>query len=460
MTWRKRNDAEAAGAPEGVSRADELTRRHAVQNAPASTPLPIRPKPASGRGPEAAGSTPPRRDRPKHAQRRQDSHSHITGGPGTGTGTGTRSPLRTDSSEAAPAPRDAPSTTRKWLPGISVFSADPDRARAQLPPRDRRGAGTRTAPADAPHGVRATLDPAGLPRGKKPAKGRSARTADGHRPGTGVGTDAAAATPRPRTSSRGAVATAGGPAAAFDALYTAYAVGLVRQTYLLTGHQRLAERAVERAFHQAWQHWPEVAVDRDPAGWVRATAYEYALSPWRRLRRVRLRPSSTGPGPGRALVGALLRLPDSYRRALLLHDGVGLGLPETAAESEASTMATAGRLTHGRAALAEMLPELDAAPPARRGVILHRMLSEVAAAHHVRTAPAASVRTGSERRTRLWTRCVLGLTALLAAVTAFVAVHSGTDARNPPQAPGEPGATASPAAGSHAEGPPTAERRS
>lgn len=36
---------------------------------------------------------------------------------------------------------------------------------------------------------------------------------------------------------------------------------------------------MERAFQLAWHRWPEVAVDRDPAGWVRATAYEYALSP-------------------------------------------------------------------------------------------------------------------------------------------------------------------------------------
>ena len=74
------------------------------------------------------------------------------------------------------------------------------------------------------------------------------------------------------------------PAQAFDALYAFCAPALVRQTYLLTGRRELARESVERAFQLAWQRWPEVAVDRDPAGWVRAAAYEYAMSPWHRFR--------------------------------------------------------------------------------------------------------------------------------------------------------------------------------
>lgn len=69
------------------------------------------------------------------------------------------------------------------------------------------------------------------------------------------------------------------PAQAFDALYAFCAPALVRQTYLLTGRRELARESVERAFQLAWHRWPEVAMDPDPAGWVRATAYECALSP-------------------------------------------------------------------------------------------------------------------------------------------------------------------------------------
>lgn len=78
------------------------------------------------------------------------------------------------------------------------------------------------------------------------------------------------------------------PGQAFDALYAYCAPTLVQQTYLLTGQHRLAREAVEQAFQLAWQRWPEVAVDRDPAGWVRAAAHEYALSPG----------TACAPGPG------------------------------------------------------------------------------------------------------------------------------------------------------------------
>ncbi|SCE63251.1 helix-turn-helix domain-containing protein, partial [Streptomyces sp. OspMP-M43] len=149
------------------------------------------------------------------------------------------------------------------------------------------------------------------------------------------------------------------PAEAFDELYARTAPALVRQAYLLTGRRALARESVERAFQLAWHRWPEVAVDRDPAGWVRAAAYEYAMSPWHRLRRAHRHPDAPPTEPGkRALFDALLDLPPAYRRTLLLYDGVGLDLPETAAETEASTPAAAGRLMTARAAVAERLPEL------------------------------------------------------------------------------------------------------
>ncbi|MGP3982011.1 hypothetical protein [Streptomyces sp. KR80] len=245
---------------------------------------------------------------------------------------------------------------------------------------------------------------------------------------------------RPRTPKPHQVASRA--ARGFDALYTEHAAGLVRQTRLLTGRQRLAYRAVERAFHRAWQRWPRVAVARDPAGWVRAAAYEYALAPWHRLLPARQRPlADAGPHP--ALAAAFVALPPSYRRALLLHDGLGLGIAETAAECEASAMATVGRVTHARACVAELLPELRGVSPSQQDEALRRMLGELIAAQPVRTRPADAVRLGSERRTRWWTRGALGLTALIAVVTAFVAAVR-PDGYRAPQAPGESVATASP----------------
>ncbi|MBK3543064.1 helix-turn-helix domain-containing protein [Streptomyces sp. MBT60] len=228
------------------------------------------------------------------------------------------------------------------------------------------------------------------------------------------------------------------PAEAFDELYARTAPGLVRQAYLLTGRRALARESVERAFELAWQRWPEVAVDRDPAGWVRAAAYEYAMSPWHRLRRTHRQPDAPPTEPGkRALFDALLDLPPAYRRTLLLYDGVGLDLPETAAETEASTPAAAGRLMTARAAVAERLPELADAAPAEQSALLHDRIGGLARAEHVPVPrPARAVRTGSENKARLWTRAAVAGVALLIAVTGLT-LHTAPTHYEQPISPPE-----------------------
>nr|WP_234048260.1 RNA polymerase subunit sigma-70 [Streptomyces liliifuscus] len=220
------------------------------------------------------------------------------------------------------------------------------------------------------------------------------------------------------------------PGQAFDALYSYAAPALVRQAYLLTGRRELARESVERAFQLAWQRWPEVAVDRDPAGWVRAAAYEYATSPWHRLR---LRHRTPEPPPAalddRRLLSVLLSLPPAYRRTVLLHDGLGIGLPETAAESEASTAAAAGRLLHARDVVAARVPEL--ADPEE----LRLRLTELGSKESLRTAAKpVVVRSGSERRARRWTRAAIAFTVLLIGSTAFT-LRTAPDHYEAPQAP-------------------------
>ncbi|MFE1292714.1 helix-turn-helix domain-containing protein [Streptomyces sp. NPDC058751] len=221
------------------------------------------------------------------------------------------------------------------------------------------------------------------------------------------------------------------PAQAFDALYAFCAPALVRQAYLLTGRRELARESVERAFQQAWYRWPEVAVDRDPAGWVRAAAYEYALSPWHRLRPRHRHPEAPPAGAAdRALLDALLELPPVYRRTLVLYDGVGLGLPETAAETEASTPAAANRVLHAREAVAARLPEL-ASPED-----LHWRLAELASAERLRAAKPRTVRWYGERRAQQWTRAAIAFTVLLIGVT-LLTVGTAPDHYEAPLAPPE-----------------------
>ncbi|MFJ5706234.1 helix-turn-helix domain-containing protein [Streptomyces sp. NPDC093105] len=233
--------------------------------------------------------------------------------------------------------------------------------------------------------------------------------------------------PRPEQEREEAAAPAPEPSGltpeqAFDALYGHVAPGLVHQAYLLTGRRRLSREAVEHAFRHAWEHWPEVAVDPDPVGWVRAAAYEYALSPWHRLRRTHRHPDAPPTEAGRrALLGALLDLPAPYRRTVLLYDGLGLDLPETAAETEASTPAAANRLLYAHAAIGRAVPEL--ADPET----LRRRLGALVAEAPTATLPGArAVRGGSERRARRMTRTVAGVTAALIGVTALTAATAPT----------------------------------
>lgn len=229
---------------------------------------------------------------------------------------------------------------------------------------------------------------------------------------------------------------------AYDALYSRTAPGLTRQMFLLTGRRKLSLEAVEHAFRIAWQRWPDVARDRDPAGWVRAVSYEYAMSPWHRLRRAHRRADPPPEDPARrALLDALLVLPPSYRRTLLLHDGVGLGLPETAAETESSTPAAASRLLNARAAVAERLPGPSQPPasaaPAEGFAPLHARLGALALAEEVPAPPPApAVRAGSERIARLWTRAALCFGVLLIGSTAFT-LHTAPTRYEQPLAPAE-----------------------
>ncbi|MFV2120838.1 sigma factor-like helix-turn-helix DNA-binding protein, partial [Streptomyces sp. Act-28] len=138
------------------------------------------------------------------------------------------------------------------------------------------------------------------------------------------------------------------PVESFDALYAHAAPALVHQAYLLTGGRRHAFDSVEHAFQRAWEHWPEVARDPDPVGWVRARTHEYALAPWHRFRRRLGHPETPPADPAHR---ALLELPPPHRRTVLLCDGLGLGVEEAAAETAATVPATESRLRHARTAL-------------------------------------------------------------------------------------------------------------
>ncbi|WP_254666700.1 sigma factor-like helix-turn-helix DNA-binding protein [Streptomyces sp. WMMB 714] len=234
----------------------------------------------------------------------------------------------------------------------------------------------------------------------------------------------------------------------FDRLHDRHAPSLTRQVFLLCGRPSLARRSVGHAFRLAWQRWPEVAVDPDPAGWVRAAAYRYALAPWRNFRLSgplrHARAMRNVPPGDRGLFDALLRLPPSYRAVVLLCDGLGLDPADAAAEVEASSAAAAGRLRRGRAALAERVPELRDAADGQLPALTAALLGQLAAPQPVTLPPAPRVRRLGALRSWGATAAALGLTASLAAA-GFTLVASD-DERNVPRlpVPKKPSATLAP----------------
>ncbi|GGT58821.1 helix-turn-helix domain-containing protein [Streptomyces purpureus] len=329
--------------------------------------------------------------------------------------------------------RDAPAEPAERTEG-SERPPDPDRQPNRKPEPDRR---PNRRPDQQPDRTKPATEPS-VPAAEKPPAADEAAEAG---PASASPTVSPAPVKHPPPSHPPApdpVAAAPLPEAprltpeeAFDTLYEHVAPGLAHQAFLLTGRRRLSREAVEHAFHLAWQRWPEVAVDRDPAGWVRAVAHEYAMSPWHSFRRSLRHPDAPPTDPDRReLLAALLDLPPSYRRTLLLYDGLGLDLPDTAAETEASTPAAANRLIHAREAVAERLPELGDAKALQR-----RLTALVTETPTATIAPPRKVRTISERRTRMWTRAAIVLTTVIIGATAFTVTTAPTR-YVPPLSPG------------------------
>ena len=231
---------------------------------------------------------------------------------------------------------------------------------------------------------------------------------------------------------------------AFEALCTAGATRLIRQVYLLTGSRHRAAHCVHRALELAWDDWEEVSADPSPEGWVRVTAFELALSPWhwngldRFQRPVPARPEKDrGLTPqDHVLLRALLRLPRSQRRALVLHDVIGLDWKQTSTEVESTTPAAYGRVVRARRALAEAAPSIVGGDPQAPGFGRHLGVRLWAAAE--RACPAAAGRTVQarqvQRRSRVRERGVTtgaGLLTLAAVGGLTAALARGTPLHPP-----------------------------
>ncbi|MFJ5921994.1 LuxR C-terminal-related transcriptional regulator [Kitasatospora sp. NPDC092948] len=334
------------------------------------------------------------------------------------------------------------------------------------PPRSPKGgsveislAPAKAATPDAPSAATASRR-----RPRKPAKASAARPAHAR--------TTSAATPEP------VGATASDAPSDTDAVPAAFAeftalvhTRLVQQTFLLTGHRHRAVHCVHLALGAAGRRWAEVSATADPEGWVRSAAFDLALSPWhrggpRRARVLRARrrikvaepvvpePPTRLTPRDRALLKALQRLSRPRRRALVLHDTLGLSVEQLALEGESSTAAAEARVRSARASLAREVPALVGPDPEdpefveRLGELLHR-----AAVHGCPgpwLPPPALLVADSRLRSGLLTAAAAALTVVVGAAVATTLLGVGpADLLRA----GSPDATACTAAGSGSAGP-------
>ncbi len=152
----------------------------------------------------------------------------------------------------------------------------------------------------------------------------------------------------------------------FDELYTASFRRLSNQVYAMIGDRDEAQECVQEAFVKAWAHRRTLAKAEHPEAWVRTTAYRLAVSRWRRTARGRrapdraLTPRSVVPAGDEshvALVAALRQLPESQRRALVLHHIADLPVHAVADEVGVPEGTIKAQLSRGRTALAALLSD-------------------------------------------------------------------------------------------------------
>jgi RNA polymerase sigma-70 factor (sigma-E family) len=150
----------------------------------------------------------------------------------------------------------------------------------------------------------------------------------------------------------------------FDEIYAAHYTSLTVQLYAYFGNRQEAQDVVQEAFCRALARWSSLADYDNPAAWVRRTAWNLAVSRWRRARtalnflnRQRAEePQADGPSSEWvALVTALAELPATQRRAMVLHYLGDLPIAEIA-EREGVAIGTVKSWLHrARGSMAELL---------------------------------------------------------------------------------------------------------
>ncbi len=142
--------------------------------------------------------------------------------------------------------------------------------------------------------------------------------------------------------------------AAFDAFFADAWGRLVSQAYLLTGNRETAQALPQEAFLRAWKRWRKVITYDSPETWTRKVLHNLCIESWRR-QRLEARHAGVSRtevveerSHDHELVEAMKSLPGPQARALLLHDGLGFTVADTARELEVPDGTVKSWLSRGR----------------------------------------------------------------------------------------------------------------
>jgi RNA polymerase sigma-70 factor (ECF subfamily) len=154
-----------------------------------------------------------------------------------------------------------------------------------------------------------------------------------------------------------------GDATEFDTFYRESSRRLYGQAYVLTGSREAAEDLTHEAILRAWKHWPRIAEYEGPEAWTRRVLHNLCIDSWRKSQpKVQKAPDSV-PSPVEIpthhlqLAEAMRSLPGRQARALLLHDGLGMTIAETAGDLGVPEGTVTSWLTRSRKIVASRLEQ-------------------------------------------------------------------------------------------------------
>jgi RNA polymerase sigma-70 factor (ECF subfamily) len=125
---------------------------------------------------------------------------------------------------------------------------------------------------------------------------------------------------------------------AYDTFFQTSWARLEGQAYVLTGSRAQAQDLTQEALLRAWTHWEQIASYESPEAWTRRVLHNLCIQSWRTAKIRRWteprEPAVTDDRPEdhMLLAEAMRQLPGPQARALLLHDGLGMTVAETARE--------------------------------------------------------------------------------------------------------------------------------